>query len=92
MFMDEQFSRHTGPASHDDRWMESLMDTMIVRAVRDAQQSHDLTLQQEARAWLWICCPDLADQLDLPSPAPACEIAGKAPGEVAAYAQRQRPI
>jgi hypothetical protein len=41
---------------------------MIARAVEDAMQDEDLALQQEALAWLWVCCPDLADQLELPYP------------------------
>jgi hypothetical protein len=67
-----------------DRAMpEELMDTMIVRAIEDALQGQDIALQQEARAWLWICCPDVADQLDLPHPHEGGMAA------ITAYTQRQ---
>lgn len=38
---------------------------MLSRALQDASQSVDLALRHEARAWLWVCCPDVADQLEL---------------------------
>ena len=45
-----------------------VMDGMLQQAIADARQSHDLVLQQEALAWLWVCCPDVADDLRLPRP------------------------
>ena len=42
---------------------------MTARAIKDAGQIDDPILQQEALAWLWVCCPDLADELRLPAPA-----------------------
>lgn len=45
-----------------------VMDGMLQQAIADARQSHDRALQQEALAWLWICCPDVADDLHLPRP------------------------
>ena len=76
-----------------DTWVETIMDTMLVkrahsaigRAVRDAQQNDDPALRQEARTWLWVCCPDLAAELNLPDPQ-----AAEMPGDTAACAQRQR--
>lgn len=44
------------------------MDNMMQQAISDARQSHDPVLRQEALAWLWICCPDVADDLRLPRP------------------------
>lgn len=38
---------------------------MLSRAVQDACQSADRALRQEAQAWLWVCCPDVAEQLEL---------------------------
>lgn len=45
-----------------------LNDAMLSRAVRDACQQQNPTLRTEALAWLWVCCPDVADQLTLPTP------------------------
>lgn len=45
-----------------------LGDDLLARAIRDARQTRDLVLQQEALAWLWVCCPDVADELDLALP------------------------
>jgi len=42
-----------------------LTDSMLVRALKDARQTRDRRLQQEALAWLQICCPDVVDDLDL---------------------------
>jgi hypothetical protein len=42
---------------------------VAARALKDARQSDDPVLGQEALAWLWVCCPDLADELGLPPPA-----------------------
>jgi hypothetical protein len=44
-----------------------LTDGMLVRALKDARQTRDRRLQQEALAWLQICCPDVVDELDLAS-------------------------
>ncbi|HRW06807.1 MAG TPA: hypothetical protein P5121_17005 [Caldilineaceae bacterium] len=41
---------------------------MITQAIEDACQCCDMRLRAEALAWLWICCPDVADQLTLPTP------------------------
>ena len=45
-----------------------LTDGILTHAIKDARQSQDRSLQQEALAWLWVCCPDIADDLNLPTP------------------------
>jgi hypothetical protein len=45
-----------------------LNDAMLSRALRDACQLWDPALRIEALAWLWVCCPDVADELALPTP------------------------
>ena len=44
------------------------VDGMLQHAIQDATQPCDLPLRWEALAWLWVCCPDVADQLHLPWP------------------------
>ncbi len=56
--------QHSDPM---DKANFDLADGLLTRAIRDARQSQDRTLQQEALAWLWICCPDVADDLRLPA-------------------------
>jgi len=46
--------------------IEGAVNQTIARAIRDAMQNADPELQQEAASWLWICCPDIAEQVDLP--------------------------
>jgi hypothetical protein len=46
--------------------VEGAVSQTIARAIRDATQTADPALQQEAASWLWICCPDIAEQVDLP--------------------------
>ena len=45
-------------------WLEEI----TAQALADVQQGQDQTLQQEALAWLWVCCPDLVEELELPAP------------------------
>ncbi|MCB0061202.1 MAG: hypothetical protein KDE19_03775 [Caldilineaceae bacterium] len=61
-----------------------LEDALLSRAVRDACQRYDPALRAEALAWLWVCCPDVAEELTLPTP----EIAALAE-LVDAYVERQ---
>jgi hypothetical protein len=44
------------------------LDEMLRQAIADARQCQDSLLQQEATTWLWVCCPDVADELSLPRP------------------------
>lgn len=46
----------------------AMLDEMVQHALQDATQSCDLDLRWEAVAWLWVCCPDIADQLLLTLP------------------------
>jgi hypothetical protein len=46
----------------------SSVDGMLQHAIQDATQPCDLVLRGEALAWLWVCCPDVADQLHLSWP------------------------
>jgi len=48
------------------RVIEGAVSQTIVRALRDATQTLDPARQQEAASWLMICCPDIAEQVDLP--------------------------
>ncbi|MEZ4861124.1 MAG: hypothetical protein R3C14_07455 [Caldilineaceae bacterium] len=48
-----------------------IIDEMLEHAIRDALQTADPHLCAEARAWLWVCCPDVADDLGLAYPADA---------------------
>lgn len=45
-----------------------MVDEMVKHAIQDATQTGDLPLRWEALAWLWVCCPDIADQLLMPWP------------------------
>lgn len=56
------------PPNEADEVMLGPVDEMLTRAVQDATQACDPTLRWEALAWLWVCCPDVADQLLLPWP------------------------
>ena len=40
-----------------------MLDEMVQHALQDATQSRDVGLRWEAVAWLWVCCPDIAEQL-----------------------------
>lgn len=46
--------------------VDGVVNQTIARAIRDATQTADPALQQEAASWLWICCPDIAEQVELP--------------------------
>jgi hypothetical protein len=61
-----------------------LDDALLVRAVRDAYRLDNPALRSEALAWLWVCCPDVADELALPTPE-----AATLTQLVAAYVTRQ---
>jgi hypothetical protein len=63
-FEDENFERADSYSEHFD----GAVNQTIARAIRDATQTGDPALQQEAASWLWICCPDIAEQVDFPEP------------------------
>jgi hypothetical protein len=46
--------------------VDGAVNQTIARAIRDATQTADPALQQEAASWLWTCCPDIAEQVELP--------------------------
>jgi hypothetical protein len=46
--------------------VDGVVSQTIARAIRDAMQTADPALQQEAASWLWTCCPDIAEQVELP--------------------------
>lgn len=48
--------------------VDGAISQTIARAIRDATQTTDPARRQEAAAWLWICCPDIAEQVELPDP------------------------
>lgn len=45
-----------------------MLDEMVQHALQDATQSGDVGLRWEAMAWLWVCCPDIAEQVLLTWP------------------------
>lgn len=40
-------------------------DQVTAQAIYDAHQTESLLLRQEAAEWLWVCCPDIAEDLEL---------------------------
>jgi hypothetical protein len=46
--------------------VDGVVSQTIARAIRDATQSADPARRQEAASWLWTCCPDIAEQVELP--------------------------
>jgi hypothetical protein len=40
----------------------------IAHALHDLTHAPDPAQQQAALAWLWVCCPDIAEELRLPAP------------------------
>jgi hypothetical protein len=67
------YNRDNGKQQHPklqpvDKATFDVADGLLPHAIKDAKQAKDSTLQQEALAWLWVCCPDVADELELPTP------------------------
>jgi len=46
--------------------VDGAVSQTIARAIRDATQTANPALQQEAASWLLTCCPDIAEQIELP--------------------------
>jgi hypothetical protein len=68
-FFEHQPAWAAGPEQATDSYrhkVDGAVDQTIARAIRDATQTADAALQREAAAWLWICCPDIAEQVELP--------------------------
>lgn len=67
-FMDETMVTNPIFEREDSYWqrVDGVVSQTIVRAIRDAKQTANPALQQEAASWLWTCCPDIAEQADLP--------------------------
>jgi hypothetical protein len=46
----------------------AVIETVTALALCHAQQSQNPALQSEALSWLWLCCPDMAEEMNLPEP------------------------
>lgn len=67
-FLENQLTGEVG-FERGDRCLHQVdgaVSQTIARAIRDATQTANPALQQEAASWLWICCPDIAEQVELP--------------------------
>jgi hypothetical protein len=67
-FLDYQLAG-AGDSEQEDSYLHKVdgaISQTIARALRDATQTADPALQQEAASWLWTCCPDIAEQVELP--------------------------
>lgn len=53
------------PAS--DATNHEITHSAIAHALHDLAHAPDFAQQQAALAWLWVCCPDIAEELDLPT-------------------------
>lgn len=67
-FLDNQQAMEASFEYVDDylQRVEGAVSKTIAHAIRDAMQTADPALQQEAASWLWTCCPDIAEQVELP--------------------------
>jgi hypothetical protein len=67
-FLEEQLTGEAGFEREDSylQKVDGAVSQTIARAIRDATQTDDPALQQEAASWLWTCCPDIAEQVELP--------------------------
>jgi hypothetical protein len=69
--IEEQVTEEVGSGPSGGGYLQKIdgaVNWTIARAIRDATQFADPALQEEATAWLWICCPDIAEQIELPDP------------------------
>ena len=69
-FLENQVAGEVSFEREDSYWqqVDGAVNQTIAQAIRDATQSTDPARQQEAASWLWICCPDIAEQVELPEP------------------------
>ncbi len=65
-FLENPLGGETNFEREDSFKIEGAVNQTIARAIRDATQTVDSALQQKAASWLWICCPDIAEQVVLP--------------------------
>src|SRR5688572_7272419 len=67
-FLETPLAEEVSFEQRDSYWqrVEGAVNQTIARAIRDATQTADAALQQEAASWLWTCCPDIAEQVELP--------------------------
>ena len=67
-FQENRFAGEAGFERGDSYWqmIDGAVSQTIARAIRDATQTADPVLQQEAASWLRVCCPDIAEQVELP--------------------------
>lgn len=47
---------------------KAVEDEVTAQAIYDAHQLESSVLREEAIQWLWVCCPDIAEDLELPVP------------------------
>jgi hypothetical protein len=67
-FLENQLAGEAG-FGREDSYLQKLdgaVSQTIAHAIRDAMQTVDPALQQEAASWLLVCCPDIAEQVELP--------------------------
>jgi hypothetical protein len=67
-FLENNLAGESGSERGDSylQKVEGAVSQTIARAIRDATQSSDAARRQEAASWLMICCPDIAEQMELP--------------------------
>lgn len=67
-FLEDPLAGEAGFEREDSYFqkVDGAVSQTIARAIRDATQTDDPALQQEATSWLWTCCPDIAEQVELP--------------------------
>jgi len=67
-FYEEEVAGESGCEEGDSylQKVEGAVSQTIARAIRDATQGDDVARQHEAASWLMICCPDIAEQIELP--------------------------
>lgn len=67
-FLESQLANDIRFEREDSYWerVDGAVNQTIAQAIRDATQTSDPARQQEAASWLRICCPDIAEQVELP--------------------------